>query len=272
MTIPSNTVKYKEINNISLFYERRSSSDIWGDLVREEESSFHLDLNFKHELDMCFASMWKELECRPPSGIISGGAWVDKPGMHREGRAFDLDGLTWGSSLPNDSGLRLNTFTHYTSHQDRLRYLAIQAVLLMHFGVVLGRHYNSAHEDHFHIDNSRSVGFRHNSRAIVGFIQVAMNVCFGKGTLHDSEWGPKTWGLMRGILGLDRAQGTRYPTDNQYMIFLKKISDHGKGLFPATATPTVTTTGSTSVPDTVNKRIDRLEGRIGILEKYLEES
>ncbi|KKL12170.1 hypothetical protein LCGC14_2538480, partial [marine sediment metagenome] len=114
---------------MNLYYERRSSDDVWGDLAPEEQVDFWLERKFAGELDSCFKEIKKVFGHRVMQGIITAGAWVDKPGMHKEARAFDLDGIVWKDGKWKATGFR--------DIKNRRIYLVIQAICMKHFGTVL---------------------------------------------------------------------------------------------------------------------------------------
>jgi hypothetical protein len=62
--------------------------------------------------------------------IVTAGAYVNKPGRHGEGRAFDLDGVEW------DSGVQIAPLQHeHESTKDattRRHYIALDAVARRH--------------------------------------------------------------------------------------------------------------------------------------------
>jgi len=116
-----------------------------------------------------------------PQKILSAGAWVDKPGQHGLGKAFDLDAIHW-------ERVRFVALEQPTS---KPLYLVVQAIANKHFGVTLGYDYNPAHHDHLHLDIGRSVGFRVVS-SVTQFLQQALNTFYGH-TLHvDGEFGDST--------------------------------------------------------------------------------
>ncbi len=210
MSMPVGT-KLGFINLIPLYYERRSSDDVWGDFAPEERQGFYFSGDFHKKLIELFMEI--ETVFGKPKGIISAGAWVDKPGMHKEARAFDLDGIVW-----EDWKWRATD----TSNTDQIKkYLVIQAICMKHFGTVLGYLYNTAHADHIHLDDATEPGFKYNSRSVVRFIQLACNVFSNPLLLTlDGSWGPKTADSMRGFLGLPFK---KYPKDVQYFAFLDMV-------------------------------------------------
>ena len=216
MGVPESARSAVRIAGIQLYYERRSSDDVWGDLDPSEEVGFYLESPFRRRLNDCFEEINQVFSHRAMRGIISAGAWVDKPGMHKLARAFDLDGIVW-----KDSQWRA---TEYFAIKQARLYLVIQAICMKHFGTVLGHLYNKAHGDHIHLDDEKEPGFRHNSRSVVSFIQVACNTFFSKvgvGILiADGSWGPKTAEAMKEALGLPFEQ---YPNDEQHFAFLNLV-------------------------------------------------
>lgn len=149
----------------------------------------------------------------PPVAILSAGAFVDKPGEHGRGRAFDLDGIHW----------RNRVFLATEQRGDRLLYLMIQALCLRHFGVVLGFNYNPAHEDHLHMDQGRPVRFRE-TRSATYFHQEVLNTLFDGALDVDGEYGPLTNAALiraRKSMGL-----TPLGRRESYRSFLMKIAEH----------------------------------------------
>lgn len=146
------------------------------------------------------------LEC-----VTSAGAFVDKPGQHGRGKAFDLDGLFWE-----------NISLIATEQETKTAlYLAVQALCNRHFGVVLGFNYNRAHQDHLHFDLGRSVRFR-TVQSVTYFVQEAVNALYGESIAVDGEWGSQTSGALtrvRNRLGV----GPLSNADN-WRAFLLKIA------------------------------------------------
>lgn len=121
-----------------------------------------------------------------PIAILSAGAYVDKPGLHGAGKAFDLDGILW----------QHRRFLTSQQRQDKVLYLGIQACCLRHFGTVLGYNYNPAHEDHLHIDLGRPVAFRE-SKSVTYFYQEVLNAFFDRNLTIDGEYGSGTNNALR---------------------------------------------------------------------------
>lgn len=114
--------------------------------------------------------------------IMTAGAYVQKPGYHGQGRAFDLDALVFedyhwiADSFPRDPQM----------------YLAIEAIVRKHFGTVLTYSYNDPHKDHIHMDNGTDTGFNKMSRSRVIFLQNAIYFVYGLKVGRDGVWGPET--------------------------------------------------------------------------------
>lgn len=122
--------------------------------------AFHCTDAFFIKLDRCFAELWRVCPQGQARAVVSAGAHVNKAGKHGEGRAFDLDAIHWSSK----------TFVTKEFNADRKFYLGVEAVLRKHFGTVLAYRYNRAHQDHFHIDDGASVGYR-TVRTVTLFVQ-----------------------------------------------------------------------------------------------------
>ncbi len=126
--------------------------------------TFHCTHAFYAKLDACFTELWRVCPEGRPMAVASAGAQVAKSGQHGLGRAFDLDGIFW----PGKS------FVTKKFPEDPAYYLGVEAILRKHFGIVLDYNYNSAHRDHFHIDDGSTVGYK-TTRSHTVFVQAA---CF----------------------------------------------------------------------------------------------
>lgn len=207
MPRPSNLHRYDKIDTTPLYYERLSTDDAWGDLVPSEHTGFYMTPAFMGRL------IQATLGLPPMKGIISAGAYVEKPGAHGTGEAFDLDGIVW----KDGSMWKATEFATVTQQRD---YCVIQCHFMQYFGVVLGRHYNAAHKDHLHLDTSRPVAFRHNSYATVTALQAALHYVYDRPVEIDGVWGPKTAEAFRSEIDY----GGKYPSDSKYLAFLERTS------------------------------------------------
>jgi len=151
-----------------------------------------LDREFLAKLEPCFEELWSIAPGGRAQAIVSGGCYVEKAGMHGAGRAIDIDAIWW----PQDSDEPPLITLYYPD--DKLRYLGTEAILRKHLGLVLDFHYNRAHHDHFHCDDSQPVGFFKTASRVV-FVQAACIYVFDKKIEHDSVWGPQTESAVRSI-------------------------------------------------------------------------
>ena len=146
--------------------------------------------------------------------ILSAGAWVNKPGQHGNGKAFDLDAIHWERTR----------FIALEQPVNKSLYLAIQALSNKHCGMVLGYDYNAAHHDHLHIDTSRSVQFRE-ANSVVSFIQQALNTFYGQTLSIDGEFGEETENALKDTLLSLGIPGVQ--TVDNWKRFLNAVCDEG---------------------------------------------
>lgn len=159
--------------------------------TRGRPRRFRAEADFEQKLQDCFEELWKVCPLGKAEVITTAGAFVDKPGAHGKGRAFDLDGIFWENRT-------FVTLHHYV--QDARFYLGIESVLRKHFGIVLNYEYNEAHRDHFHIDDISPVGFFPGHRSRVLYLQMALTYLFGRQVAIDGLVGPETNGAARELL------------------------------------------------------------------------
>lgn len=222
-TRPSNTAS--QLGGVDLFYDRRSASDL-GKGVR---TTLAMTSNFEDKLDKCFNELWTICPLGKPDKVFAAGAWVDKPGMHGLGRAFDLDGFEWSPRkfIVLEDGQR---------NGDRKFYFGIEAILRRHFGIVLDYLYNRDHWDHFHIDDSVSVDFSTSAKSKVLFLQGALVFVFGLSigpTGIDGQWGDNTQTAVDKALAKLGITGSIF-SKNVWLEFLKGTAEEafGKGATP----------------------------------------
>src|SRR5206468_11823507 len=122
---------------------------------------------FETELDDCFQELWHICPLGQAEVIASGGAWVEKPGFHGQGRAFDLDGIVW-------AGKGFVTLHDGFQGGDQVFYYAVEAIVRRHFGTVLDYNYDIDHRDHLHLDDGTAIGFQPGSSSRVKFLQGAL--------------------------------------------------------------------------------------------------
>lgn len=121
--------------------------------------------------------------------IVSAGAYVNKPGQHGLGQAFDLDEVAWSNGT-------ISPYRRHHASPDRAvvrRYLALDAVCRRHFRWVLDAGYNAAHGDHLHLDfGGGTPRLDRGSRSDTAFVQMSCNAHLGARLRVDGVWGPAT--------------------------------------------------------------------------------
>ncbi len=197
-----------KLAGIPLFYDR-FSDDSYGKQGKPYRP--YVEAGFLVICEYCF----KEMQALfTPGGFAIGEIWsggVGRSGsgssLHHQNRAFDLDALVF-SDKP--------MWVADTFPQRPFLYLAIEAVLRIHFGTVLNYDYNAAHEDHFHFDNGTNVGFKRAARSHVLFLQHSLTKLFDKdvGTAGvDGVYGDDTEAALTDALN-DLGIGTITNTGN----------------------------------------------------------
>jgi hypothetical protein len=127
--------------------------------------------------------------------ITSAGAFVNKPGAHGQGRAFDHDAWTF-----ENVDIRPLRGDHAASSRARRqRYWALAAIIRSRSAFVLHGEYNAAHQDHIHQDNvAPTRAFTTGSEATVKLAQAICKHIFGKADLViDGNFGPRSRAAVR---------------------------------------------------------------------------
>jgi Uncharacterized protein conserved in bacteria len=218
MPQPSNSFRTLG-GGVPVHYDRLDSPFHYGS--RGKASTFHCKTDFEPLLDNAFRDIWLYTGLGKAEVITSAGAYVDKPGQHGQGRALDIDGIFWSNK------------TFVTLHagwqgQDRNFYFGIEAVLRMHFGVVLDYEYNRPHRDHFHVDDSQSLAFRKTSVSKVRSLQGMLNHVWGKNVDEDGDWGNQTAGAVSEVLVVAGLQGP-ITNQDQWLQLMKKTAERAFG-------------------------------------------
>ena len=150
-----------------------------------------------------------------PKAILTAGAYVDKPGWHSRGLAFDLDGIIWPKY----------TITMKQFPQEWRNYLIIDACLRSFFPTVLDFFYNKAHQDHFHVQlDGSSMGFNQHSTSDTKYVQATLNHVVGEQLRIDGIYGDKTMDALLSFcdqVGIDRD----ITTPQGYYLFNEWIID-----------------------------------------------
>lgn len=173
---------YSSVNGVPIYYIRNG----W-----EQPTTVSSTSHFKQKMEWFLS----DLQAAVPSWygsmtrIITAGAYVNKPGAHGQGRAWDIDGIRWSNT---------SCWPYYGHHASstlsiRRRYLGLNAFCQRQFKYVLSGWYNAAHEDHIHVDN---VGggrvLRKDYSSDVVFIQAMCNDLMGVSLAVDGVYGPNT--------------------------------------------------------------------------------
>lgn len=171
--------KVNEVAGVPLHYARTQAHP-YG--TRGLQRTFLMEPSFYTTLEACFTETFAACPLGKPEAITTAGTFVNKPGSHGRGTAFDFDAAFWSSYT-------LVT-TSFPANMEL--YLGIESFLRRHFGIVLNYHYNDAHKDHWHIDNSVRVNFNKSSRSKVIYLQLTLKHIYRIDVVVDGLFGPQT--------------------------------------------------------------------------------
>lgn len=195
-------VTQSEVNNEPTYYE-----------VNGARTSFRYEPGFYSRMEAWHQRWraWTPYHWTAPHRIYCYGVYVNKPGMHGEGRAFDLARLQITNR--NTGGMFLGFNGRYDQWSgwggealttERIRYWGTLASLHYHFRHVISYLDDSVHHNHVHIDNAISGGgdstFNTSSRTQTLFVQATCRYIWGYGTGIDGEFGPETRGHSSEVL------------------------------------------------------------------------
>ena len=206
MPRPTNAVRIDNVAGVPLYYERNAAGDAWGDLAEDEKYGVWVTLSFRARINRAFHTLPGD----KPTGIITAGGWVEKPGAHGLARAFDLDGIIW-------PGNRIFKASNYSTLSEKKLYYGIQCHMMQYFGNVLGYEYNVAHRDHLHLDDLIEPILRLNSKAVVTGIQGALRFVWGETGMVNGVWSEVTTQDARQV----RPYSGQYPDQEWYLDFLQ---------------------------------------------------
>ncbi|MDG5491807.1 hypothetical protein [Psychroserpens sp. SPM9] len=173
------------IKGIPLHYARLTSHP-YG--TRGEQRDFLIDSEFLEVLKTALAEVFAHCPLGTPEVITTAGIFVDKPGQHGNGKAFDLDAIFWSTNA---------LVTLNFVHQKEL-YLGIESFLRKHFGIVLNYYYTN-HEDHWHVDTSVNVDYHESSKSETLYLQMVLKFIYGKAIIVDGISGPQTRAITRDV-------------------------------------------------------------------------
>jgi len=167
---------FKELAGVPVHYDRDRPQD-YG--TKGRQLTFEAMPEMIDRLDSAFEEVWTVFG--KAEIILTAGAYVDKPGWHGRGLAFDLDGILWpdksmvAAEYPDNPAL----------------YLGVEALLRRHMGTVLNWHYNRAHRDHWHMQLDGRRDFL-GAASQTYFLQAALTYIFGEEVAIDGIYGPHT--------------------------------------------------------------------------------
>lgn len=214
---PPNLVSSSEMAGVPIHYDRFRPED-YGQPGHPH--TVYMTAGMKQNCEACFEALFQMTpqEFGDAKFILTAGAYVQKPGYHGKGRAFDLDALVWKTEH-----WIANTFP-----RDPQLYLAIESVIRQHFGTVLTYSYNKPHHDHIHFDDGTAVGFNRMSKSRVIFLQNVIYFVYGIKLGRDGVWGPETEGAERMV----RQQLGLGPFSNKanWIQFLQITADRAFGI------------------------------------------
>jgi hypothetical protein len=226
-------VSHNEINSQPTFYE-----------VNGAATSFRYEPGFYSRLETWHVHWrnWTPAHWTAPHKIYSYGAYVDKPGMHGEGRAFDLARMLITN---RDTGAMFTAFNgRYDQWRNltgdalrtaRIRYWGTMASLHYHFRHVISYLDNAEHHNHAHIDNAVSgsgdSSFNTGSATQTYFVQAACQYIWGLSTGIDGDWGPETQRNSSTALARAGSDGV-ITTQSRWLTFCKASAQKAWALVP----------------------------------------
>jgi hypothetical protein len=173
-----------------------------------------------------------------PLRLYTYGAYVNKPGAHGLGRAFDLSQLwvTSGGSPVRTFWGRHDLWQNLTGNAltTQLRwYWGTAASLHYHFRNVLTYPYNIDHRNHIHIDDLVSgAGLAHfdtTSVAQVKHVQACCTYVWGYPTAIDGVWGSQSSANSARALARGGYSGTLTSASANWQNFNRITTEYGTG-------------------------------------------
>ncbi|TDQ22716.1 hypothetical protein [Tenacibaculum caenipelagi] len=211
-----------QINGIPLHYARLTNHP-YG--TRGEQRNFLIEESFLGVLENALQEIFNNCPLGIPEVITTAGIFVDKPGQHGHGKAFDIDAIFW-----NNETLVTANFVH----QKEL-YLGIESFLRKYFGIVLNYYYPN-HKDHWHVDISVPVDYNETSKSETLYLQLVLKYIYKEEVLVDGIWGRQTAGVVKEVfekLGID----TPITTKANYVKFLDITGKIAFKLFEENTSP-----------------------------------
>lgn len=178
---------FSSLGGVEVHYDRESDKS-YG--KKSHASDWMGRSDFIEKLNRTFERLWKFTGVA--EAILTAGVYVEKPGYHSRGRAFDLDGIVWTDKV----------FMGLDYYTDPIFYLGIESVLRYEFNTVLNYLYNKAHRDHWHIQDDGDNVFSKWSWSDVLFVQASINFVWGEELSIDGQYGPRTDSAVKRVLDM----------------------------------------------------------------------
>jgi hypothetical protein len=205
-------VTVANLDGVPLFYARAGTP---------RPQSFPVETAFR---DVLVATV-KSVRFRAPQdfgalvSITSAGAFVNKPGAHGQGRAFDHDAWTF----ENVDIRPLRRDHAAASRALRQRYWALAAIIRSRSAFVLHGEYDAPHQDHIHQDNvALTRAFTTGSRAAVTLAQAICKHIYGNANLViDGIFGPVSRAAVRDAMVSVDLPGDIFDNSQWYLFLLR---------------------------------------------------
>lgn len=210
---------FTHLANTPIHYDRYDPGSGFGYGTRGKPFKPRATPEMINTLEACFNDIFTQSPFGTAEIITSAGAFVEKPGYHGLGQAFDLDGIFWNT----EQFVALNYLK-----QPHL-YLAIESIARQHFGTVLNYNYNAAHQDHLHLDIGSSVGFQKMSKSRVEYLQSSLFFVHGYQLGIDGVWGPETEKVAKAAL-TELGIGSTLAKRESWIAFLQATASNGFNL------------------------------------------
>lgn len=184
--------QFNKLGDVPVLYDRLHSDHYGKQGVQHD---FRAVDTFINKLDAAFFELWSIVG--KADTILSAGAYVDKPGWHGRGLAFDLDAIHWPGTV----------FICHPYHSNIKFYLGVESIIRKYMGTVLNFFYNKLHIDHIHMQSDGRGEFN-KSYSQTLYVQAALVHIHGEPLLIDGKWGPITTEAFQRVLdSMDMDQG-----------------------------------------------------------------